>query len=194
MRRGERKENSVRLMICLFAAAGLWAGDTIGVGVRGGLPLGDAFTSLENRDFRILGRNRFVVGPTIELRLPAGLGVSFDVLYRRYRFEIDDGAGRTQSAAQWEFPLMVRYRFPGIIVRPFVGAGPSLNRLTGVTSIRNSTVGVAMGAGLDIAIPFFHITPELRYSRLFQENSVRPTASSLLQNQNRFDFLVGFTF
>lgn len=184
----------MRLILCVLAAAGSLGADALGVGVRGGLPLGDAFKSVENRDFRILGRNRFVVGPTVELRLPAGLGVSFDILYRRYAFEVEDGTGRTESAAQWEFPLMVRYRFPGIMVRPFVGAGPSLNRLTGVTSIRNSTVGVAMGAGLDITIPFFHITPELRYSRIFQENAVRPTLSSLLQNQNRFDVLVGFTF
>lgn len=189
------KEDCVKLfLLAMAAASGLYA-DALGVGVRGGLPFGDAFTTIENRDFRILGRNRFVVGPTIELRLPAGFGFNFDVLYRRYTFEASSGGSpTTASAAQWEFPLMFRYRFPGIIVRPFVAAGPTLNRLTGVTSIRNSTVGMALGGGLDIAIPFFHITPELRYSRLFQEVTVRPGASSLLQNQNRLDLLVGFTF
>ncbi len=182
------------LLLALVAASGLYA-DALGFGVRGGLPLGDAFNSFENRDFRILGRNRFVVGPTLELRLPAGVGFSFDVLYRRYAFETTTGGTTTSTgASQWEFPLMFRYRFPGIIVRPFVAAGPTLNRLTGVTSIRNSTVGMAIGGGLDIAIPFFHITPELRYSRLFQEVTVRPGANSLMQHQNRIDFLVGFTF
>lgn len=187
------KEDCVKFMMLALAAASMLRADALGVGVRGGLPLGDAFTSVENRDFRVFGRNRFVVGPTVELRLPAGVGFSFDVLYRRYAFETETTG--LQSASQWEFPLMFRYRFPGIVVRPFVAAGPTLNRLTGITSIRNSTVGLAIGGGLDIKIPFFHVTPELRYSRLFQEVNVRPgTASSLLQNQNRVDVLVGFTF
>lgn len=182
------------LMLLPLLTAPVMSGDALSVGVRGGLPIGDAFTSIENRDFRILGRQRFLIGPTLELRLPAGVGASFDVLYRRYSFETTVNNTTTTGAGQWEFPLMVKYRFPGILVRPFVGAGPSFNRLTGVTSIRKSTVGMAVGAGLDIKIPFFHITPELRFSRLFQDNRAGPGTQSLAQNKTRFDVLVGFTF
>jgi Outer membrane protein beta-barrel domain len=189
------KEDCVKLILLALVASAGFCGDALAVGARGGLPLGDAFSSVQNQDFRIFGRNRFVVGPTIELRLPAGVGFNFDILYRRYAVESNaPGDPASKGAAQWEFPLMFRYRFPGIVARPFVAAGPTFNRLTGVTSIRNSTVGLAFGGGLDITIPFFHITPELRYSRLFQDVTVRTATSNLMQNQNRVDVLVGFTF
>ncbi|MBL8232861.1 MAG: outer membrane beta-barrel protein [Bryobacterales bacterium] len=183
------------LLALLAPAASSLRADALSVGVRGGLPFGDAFDAAESGRLKLTGRNRFLIGPTLELRLPAGLGVSFDVLYRRYRFETQtEGQTTTSGGGQWEFPLMLRYRFPGILVRPFVGAGPTLQRLTGVTSIRNNTVGLAMGAGLDIKVPFGHITPELRYSRRFQDTNASFLSNVLKANNNQFDFVVGVTF
>lgn len=185
------KEVCVKLAVVFLAGAAVLSADALSVGVRGGVPPGDAFESARSGNFTLRGHNRFIIGPTIELRLPMGLGVSFDVLYRRYAFESE---GTSQSAAQWEFPLMVRYFFPTPVVRPFLAAGPTFNKLTGVTSIRSSTVGFGFGGGLDIKIPFFHVTPEVRFSRIFQENRAGPSLSRLTQNQNRVDVLVGFTF
>jgi hypothetical protein len=169
--------------------------DNIGFGVRGGLPFGDAFESATSRNFEVRGRNRFVIGPTLELRLPAGLGASFDILYRRYGFDtISNGNTSTQSAAQWEFPLMMRYRFPGIVARPFIAGGPVWSKLTGITSTRNTT-GIALGAGVDISIPLFHITPELRYQRRLQDTiATGATGIGVRSNSNQVDLMVGFTF
>lgn len=162
----------------------------IDLGVRGGLPFGDAFERLEARDFQVKGANRFVLGPTLELRLPLGFGASFDVLYRRYSFETSQGS---QGAAQWEFPLMMRYRLPGIIARPFVAGGPIFTKITGVTALKNSQ-GLALGAGLDVSVAGFHLTPELRWSRRFQDVVVETRYGSLKANANQVDLMVGFTF
>jgi hypothetical protein len=162
----------------------------IDLGVRGGLPFGDAFERGQNRQFNVKGANQFVVGPTLELRLPLGFGASFDALYRRYSFQTDQG---NQGAAQWEFPLMLRYRFPGVIVRPFVAAGPIFTKITGVTAVKNSQ-GLALGGGLDISLAGKHLTPELRYSRRFQDVVVQTRYGSLQANANQIDLMVGFTF
>ncbi|HUQ94079.1 MAG TPA: outer membrane beta-barrel protein [Bryobacteraceae bacterium] len=181
------------LAVFLFLAP-LAPADSIGIGMRGGLPFGDAFESARSRDFTISGHNRFVLGPTLELRLPLGFGASFDALYRRYNFEtISSTSSFFESGGQWEFPLMLRYRFPGIVARPFVAAGPVFQKITGVTSTRNSS-GVALGGGLDIKIPLFHITPEIRYSRRFQEPFITLPLSGLRANANQFDFMLGITF
>lgn len=178
----------MRFLLALVLTAPVFA---IDFGVRGGLPFGDAFDRIENRDFNVKGANRFVVGPTVELRLPLGFGASFDVLYRRYNFESQQTGN--QGAGQWEFPLMLRYRLPGIVARPFVGIGPVFTKITGVTALKNSQ-GLALGAGLDVSLAGIHLTPELRYSRRFQDVIVETRFGSLQANSNQIDLLVGLTF
>lgn len=167
----------------------------IDLGVRGGLPFGDAFESLRTSNFETKGRNRYVVGPTLEIRLPAGLGVSLDFLYRRYQFETTASSGGTvaKGAGQFEIPVMLRYHFPGIMARPFIAGGPVWSTITGLNSTRNST-GVALGVGLDIHIPFAHVTPELRYTRRFQDTTVSAPSGALKSLSNQVDLMVGFTF
>lgn len=178
-------------LVLFFAAT---PGFAIDLGFRGGLPFGDAFESLRTANFELKGRNRFVIGPTLELRLPAGFGVNLDLLYRRYSFQTITGdQTRTDGAGQWEIPVMMRYHFPGILVRPFVAGGPVWSTITGLNSTRNTT-GLALGMGLDVHVPFGHITPELRYSRRFQDTIVTAPAAPLKSNSNQIDLMVGFTF
>lgn len=185
----------MKLIPLFLMAASLFAADHLSVGLRAGLPLGDAFESATSGQFKLTGHNRFLIGPTVELRLPAGFGVSFDILYRRYNFETVSSTGTTNNGSgQWEFPLMLRYRFPGVIVRPFVGGGPTFQKLTGITTPKSSTAGLALGAGLDIKVPFFHITPELRYTRRFSDVGAGTLSQVLKANGGQFDFVVGFTF
>ncbi len=166
----------------------------IDLGVRGGLPFGDAFESLRTSNFEVKGRNRFVIGPTLEIRLPAGLGVNLDFLYRRYQFQtIRDSGTTTEGAGQFEIPIMLRYHFPGVLARPFIAGGPVWSTITGLNSTRNST-GIALGAGIDIHVPFAHITPELRYTRRFQDTTVSTPSAALRSLSNQVDLMVGFTF
>ncbi len=180
------------LAFVLFLAA--MPSYAIDLGVRGGLPFGDAFESLRTQNFEYKGRNRFVIGPTLEIRLPAGLGINLDFLYRRYQFQNTNGGQTTTSGAgQFEIPVMLRYHFPGIVVRPFIAGGPVWSTITGLNSTGNST-GIALGTGLDIQVPFAHITPELRYTRRFQDTTVAAPLGSLKSLSNQIDLLVGFTF
>jgi len=180
-----------QLALILFLT-GIAKADAIGVGVRGGFPFGDAFQSLRTGNLTLEGKNRFVVGPTLELRLPMGLGLSFDILYRGYRFPTTGGGTETnvQTGRQWEFPLMVRYRFPMVMVQPFIAGGPVWQKLSALNSTSNAT-GVAFGTGLDIKIPLIHVTPELRWTHRLSD----PVLGGLLKaNSNQFDLMVGITF
>src|SRR5437870_3932168 len=69
-------------------------------GVKGGVPLSDFvstaqsaiiaagpfFTSTSNASFST-STNRYIIGATAELRLPFGLGIEFDALYRHLHYQ-----------------------------------------------------------------------------------------------------------
>ena len=71
---------------------------------------------------------RFTVGPMLEVRLPLGLGVDFDALYKRFN-QTRTGVGITGTASKtgssWEFPLLAKYRFGSWPAKPYVEGGVS---------------------------------------------------------------------
>jgi len=78
---------------------------------------------------------RFILGGTVELHLPAGLGLEADALYRNFEYNASvngvDTLLRNRANDAWEFPLLVKYRLPGPFVRPFLGAGVAWDRWSG---------------------------------------------------------------
>ena len=127
-----------------------------------------------------------------ELRLPFGLGVEFDALYRHLQYTNVTNAGTflinssTESGA-WEFPLLAKYRFPTKVVRPYVEAGIAWDTLSGVSQTttvtvvstqmttssstsspvqlhKNTVSGFVVGGGVDIHALILHISPEVRYT------------------------------
>jgi hypothetical protein len=165
--------------------------------------------------------NRFIAGVTGELRLPFGLGVEVDALYRRIHYQDTIGSilgtlttDRT-TANSWEFPVLVKYRFPTRIARPYVDAGVAFDTLSGLTdtvtqTIRftpitttgttstpaalqnNSTKGFVIGAGVDIHAIVLHLSPEIRYTRWGAQHF--NLSGVLSSNQNQAEFLLGITF
>ncbi len=164
-------------------------GDSLSFGVRGGIPFGEGLQAVQTQTFSAKGHQSFLLGPTVELRLPLGFGASFDFLYRRIGTESSTTPGATANGGQWEFPFMARYRLPGVVARPYVAAGPVFYKVTGLPSL-GSTSGLAMGAGLDVKIPLIRLTPELRYQRRFNDKTI----GGLPQNLNQVDLLLGITF
>ncbi len=193
-------------------------------GVKGGVPLSDAFDIARApspaREFSSATR-RYTIGPTAELRLPFGLGVEFDALYKRLGYT---SSGSTASltfhsettANSWEFPLLVKYRAPGVLARPFLLGGVSFHRLSDVkqftvetfqtvTGDRTSTTsdpeelrdksdqGFVLGAGLELRPPVIRISPEIRYTRWGSENFL-DALNILRSNKNQWEFLIGLTF
>src|SRR5579884_2471507 len=175
-----------RFLGTLFLTLGIWSlpasAQFLSVGIKAGVPLNDAFNGQISTT-----TNRYIIGPQAEVHLPFGLGVEADALYRHYAI-----AG--QGASEWQFPILLKYRFKGVpLVRPFVDAGPVFNHVSDISLItpNQSSAGFAIGGGLDFHVLFLHLTPEIRYVRIADQNYKSALVSS---NQNQAQFLVGFTF
>lgn len=86
--------------------------------------------------------SRWTGGPTVEWKLPYGLAVEFDALYRNQRRTFtypltlggDVNAYLMSSYAKtdiWDLPLLMKYRFRVGGLRPFVSAGYQWSRRSG---------------------------------------------------------------
>jgi hypothetical protein len=191
----------MKIPLLLLVPASLAFAQPFTAGIKAGLPLTDFLNTVNGVTSSTT--NRYIVGPMVELRLPFGLGVEFDALYRHFDYTNIVGSGvnaltSTGHSGAWEFPLVAKYKFPSHLVRPYVEAGVAWDTLSGVTNAvgitnQNGTVmGAVLGGGIDIHLVVLHITPGLRYTRWtsqhFNLNGV------LSSNQNQAEFLVGFTF
>ena len=191
----------MKLPLLLLFPAALAFSQPFSAGIKAGLPLTDFLNTVNG--VTSTTTNRYVVGPMVELRLPFGLGVEFDVLYRHFDYTNVVGSGvnaltSTGHAGDWEFPLVAKYKFKAPIVRPYVEAGVSWDTLSGVTNAvgitnQNGTVmGAVLGGGIDIHALVLHISPELRYTRWTSQHF--NVSGVLNSNQSQAEFLVGITF
>src|SRR6516164_6620487 len=183
----------MRPSLLLIAVASTAFAQPFSVGVKAGLPLRGFFHVVNTGTFGYFSTtNRYIVGPMAEFRLPFGLGVEFDALYRHLQFtRIDTGVtllihSLTESGA-WEFPLLAKYRFPTKVVRPYVEAGVTWDTLSGVSQTttvtivstqtqtssntsspaelhKNTVSGSVVGGGVDIHALILHISPEVSYT------------------------------
>lgn len=212
----------MRPLVLLFVGGAAAYSQPFTFGVKGGVPLTDFFnvaSAFPDQSSALANTNRYVIGPTVELRLPAGLGVEFDALFRQYDYQTAGGfiVGSTSTKASsnaWEFPLLLKYPMPTRVVRPFIDAGVVWDHLqgleatvtpivsaAGVTTSQTSnppelknttTMGAVVGAGLDIHALFLHISPEVRYTRWTSQHFT--FGNVLNSNQNQAEFLLGITF
>jgi hypothetical protein len=73
------------LLLCLVAVSSF--GQAFRVGIKGGVPLTNFYSTVSSSNFGFNSNTkRYVVGPSVELHLPFGLGVEFDALYRRVSY------------------------------------------------------------------------------------------------------------
>ena len=213
----------IKTIFLIFVSTAAAFSQPIGFGVKVGLPLTEAFnTSSGTAGSYTSDTKRYIIGPQIELRLPAGLGIESDALYTKLNFSsVSGAAGSVVNAATdadaWEFPLLLKYKFGGAnaiaaSVRPFVTTGASFRRLTGVSQIRNfvtgnsqsssspdelqdkNSTGFVIGGGLEIRALFLRISPEFRFTRWGTANFREGISNLLETNQNQGQFLVGFHF
>ena len=182
-------------------------------GIKAGIPLTDFLSAASNGtiDYRAPPQ-RYIIGGVAEVRLPLGLGVEFDALYRRLSYSGSGGvpfSTLSASGSNWEFPLLLKYRFHFPVVKPYVDAGVAWDTIAGlketVVSValpaesylselqKNTTMGFVIGGGIDIHAVFLHISPELRFTR-WNAAQISSLGGLLHSNQNQAEFLVGFTF
>jgi len=181
-------------------------------GIKAGVPLTDSLNASQNGIFEYNApTQRYIIGGMAEVRLPLGFGVEFDALYRNLQYSSGAIAFNTVSASgsNWEFPLLLKYRFHFPVVRPYVEAGVAWDTITGLKETidqvaasspselqKNTTMGFVLGGGVDIHAVFLHISPELRFTRWSSQqiNAVQSTIDLLHSNLNQAEFLVGITF
>lgn len=182
-------------------------GQSLSVGVLGGAPFTDVVNNGTIAPINtVVTSSNFTVGPSVQLNLPLNLRVEFDALYRPYGFNLYNqliaaqvNNGTSVSGQQWSFPLLLQYRFSFPIVRPFLEVGPSFQHLTGTGSLtsaitgpgellHSSNVGIVLGGGVDVKVPFVQLSGELRYTR--------ETTSyfSNISNLNQAEVLFGVHF
>jgi len=197
-------------LVLLFLAGTTGVFAQLSFGVRGGVPFTNFFQSVSgpNPTFDSTA-TRFIIGPTAEVHLPAGLGLEADALFRHFQYDgstslIDLGTRSTASNA-WEFPLLVKYRTPGEFVRPFLDAGVAFDHWSGTKQLATGTglsspsgtsgsnAGFVVGAGIELHLPLVKLSPEIRYTR-WGAASVTDLGGALQSNQNQAEFLVGLTF
>jgi opacity protein-like surface antigen len=195
-------------------------------GIKGGVPFTDFLNATSTGSIGPFANylsttNRYIIGPAAELRLPFGLSVELDVLYRHFNYtgsglsgDVTYNSSTTGSA--WEFPLMAKYRFRTKIIRPYVDAGVAWDRLSGLTQTitqlvipthvatttssstplelqHNTVTGFVTGVGVDIHVLLLHVSPEIRYTRWGAQHFLSQNGG-LSSDQNQAEFLVGVTF
>lgn len=205
------------LAILCLAVANAPAQIPISIGVKGGVALTDGF---ENNTLSVAtgvstvtvhnysSSKDYLVGPFIELRLPFGLGVEADGLYRSIHLSsvsessIPAGSNLTQytgfpsneNSHAWEIPILAKYRFKLPVARPYIDAGPSF-RVTNSFPNTLSNHGIAAGAGVDIKALLLHISPEIRYTHWGADAAPAPGNTGLPRsNVNQVELLVGISF
>jgi hypothetical protein len=211
------------ILLSAFLTAGSAFSQPFSFGLKGGMPLTDFIDAARAQNIDAsTTTNRYIVGPTAELRLPFGLGVEVDALYRHFSYNSSSVfstiAGNLTNidttSGSWEFPILAKYRFKGKIIHPYVSAGVAWDTLSGLTQtvtsvinnvtkttstsspaeLANSTTrGFVLGGGVDVKALVIHIAPEVRYTRWGARQFIDP-AGLFNSNQNQAEFLVGITF
>ena len=190
----------MKTVLVLLLGAGALCAQPFSAGVKVGVPFTQVLNAVQTGTASGLANtttNRYIVGVTGELHLPLGLSIEGDVLYRRFNYQSLPSLP-SNSGNDWQFPILLKYKFPSKIVRPYIDGGVSWSTLQGLASqvssgLKNGTnTGIVLGAGIEIHALVLHISPEIRYTHL---TSQAFTAGSVLQsNANQADFLVGITF
>ena len=212
-------------LLFLAMTASAYAAGPLSFGIKAGVPFTDFLNNVSGASpggfILNSSTNRYIVGGTAELHLPAGLSFEVDALFRHFNYNssfnlVDVVTNNRASGNAWEFPLLLKYKFKAPLVRPYIDAGLAFDTLSGLsetvvstvvpthitstssnsnpTELKNSTTkGFVLGFGVDIHAIVVHIAPEIRYTRWGSSHFTIPNGSSL-SNQNEAEFLIGFTF
>src|SRR5437016_12296317 len=135
-----------RTLFVFLCMASAGAAGPLSFGIRGGIPLTDCFDNVNSGNFVLKSTtHRYIVGPSLELHLPAGFGLEFDALYRRLNYDasfnlVDVFTNNRTTGNAWEFPLLAKYRLPTPLVKPYIDAGLAFDTLSGLKQTVVSTI------------------------------------------------------
>jgi hypothetical protein len=179
----------------------------IGLGVKGGSSLTDAFSdrtvTIGPTAARTYSPERdFIVGPMLEVRLPMGVSVEADALYRPLHLNAalsslgSSSFTSSRNVNSWEFPILLKYHMGTPILKPFIEVGPSFRHVSEFPddSPHLSTKGLALGAGVEAHVLFIRVSPEFRYTHWGSDSNGSSSAFNPNSHSNQVEFLVGLSF
>jgi hypothetical protein len=200
-----------KFVVALLLAAPAASAQRISLGVVGGVPLTDGISdstmSVTTASFHSFSPSKlYIVGAMAEVRLPLGLAIEVDGLYRPISLESDEQLGSTtyktlsENYSNWEFPVLVKYRFRVPIAKPFVEAGPSFRKTGGLSYLSN--YGATFGGGVELKFWKLRVAPAVRYTRWGSDAPSCPNSNGIVScspsfppsNRNQVELLVGFSF
>jgi hypothetical protein len=186
-----------------------FAQSLLSFGVKGGVPLTDAFEVAQSGNFGyVQDTKRWTLGPMIQLNLPVGFAVEFNAMYRRLNYNSTDIEERGVRANSWQFPLLLKYRFGDGSVRPYIAGGGAFQHISDIKQVsrilgesenapelnERNNVGAVIAGGIQLGGGGLTISPEIRYTRWGSEN-FRDNFRELLRfNKNQAELLIGITF
>jgi opacity protein-like surface antigen len=197
------------MRICIWMTAVILSGSvcfgqSISFGVVGGARVNDDLTGATEASVS----KRYVVGPALDIGLPLGFGVEVDALYRREGFQTSFFNGFSEERANsWEFPILLKYRLPVPLVKPFAEVGYAPRVMNGsITSGAFSppststssehlpdSQGLVIGGGVQFAIGRLRLSPGVRYTH-WNNTPIMGTyveGPGFESTQNQVDVLVG---
>src|SRR6266853_50849 len=153
----------VKTFLCSLVVLAAAAAQPFGAGLKVGVPATDAckIQSVPAAAQLLAEAHRYTIGPYVELRLPLGLDVEADALYRTYDFR---NAGIAAPAHSWEFPIVLKHRILGGPIRPYFEGGLSFSHLSDIRAIsvnHLSNYGVVAGGGVELRFLPLKMSPEL---------------------------------
>ena len=201
----------MRLLCAFLLSTPALFSQPFGFGIKAGVPLTDFLDAASNSKFSFsTTTNRYVIGPMAELRLPFGLGVEVNALYRHYSYSGVTTVNSATSVGAWEFPLVAKYRFKAPLIHPYLEAGVAWDKLSGLTQTVSSAVGsitgttsnpaelqrdvthgYVFGGGVEIKVLLVRFAPQVRFTRWTDKHFIDPNGL-LHSNLNQAEFLVGF--
>jgi hypothetical protein len=127
------------------------SGQHLAVGVKGGVPLVDAFEQNTPPSLTLnptfffhytFDTKRYTVGPAVDVSLPLKLRFEADALYTRLDYDstvmgIDTLTRSATRANSWQFPLLLKKEIPVERVQPFGDIGYALRHVSGTSHIVN---------------------------------------------------------
>jgi len=218
----------MRLPLLSLAVAASAFAQPVTFGVRVGEPLTDFASTVQSAlgsgNNVSLNQRPYILGPTVELRLPAGLGIELDALYRRQNYTetiVTANPPTTQtttftstSADAWEFPLLGKYRFGPKLIHPFFDAGIAFDSLQGLSqTVKNTVDNITNASSSGTPSQLLHSTVhgyvfggglDIKFLVIHIQPEIRYTrwgakqffsvSGWLNSNQNQAEFLLGITF
>jgi len=178
-------------LLCLAALPA--PAQLLSFGAKGGIPLNEVLDA--GGSFKTVSKH-WTLGPTVELKLPAGFGLEADLLYRRVGYT-DTALGKDSNSGAFTVPILLKYHFPSrSMARLYVEGGFAYRALTDVPLLaKGQTQGGVVGAGVRYDLKAVKISPEIRFTRwsddMFHYTSV---GSSLSSKKTQAELLVGISF